>query len=249
MKGGFTFDGIDIEDLGLTYAPDNQNTYVYRPSTWQVHEESLDGHDGGYHYGATMKPKDFVLRCIYEEAHLNSGLLTKVFDVFKRNKTAKLVFQKRPWVWYMATVINVDSKQITNVQNGILTITLRSYYPFGRSDVCDLSASQDEHMQNDLQGNTAMLYGTALDLGKDWAADGEITEQKEFLLFNPGAEDAHVAIEVAGDADAGVVISNEDTGEQVTFRALSKALTTGRERYVMQDGLNGKVLLTDGSTS
>ena len=46
MEGGFSFCGVDIADLGLEYAPENANTYVYSPGAFDVNDESFPAHDG-----------------------------------------------------------------------------------------------------------------------------------------------------------------------------------------------------------
>lgn len=123
------FDGVDIEDIGLEYAPDNRNTQVYNPADWAVHEQSFDGYNGGYFFGTTVKPKTFTLRCFYEDSHVSDGIMTKVWRTFKRGRTGRLVFKNRPWLWYNATVVDVDATNMLNYKNGIVTITLRAYYP------------------------------------------------------------------------------------------------------------------------
>ena len=134
IKGGFSFDGVDIADIGLLYAPEISNTYVYKPTNKKVHEQVFDAHPGGYYYGNTAQPKDFVLRCLFEEQHVLSGIMARVHDLFRVGRTGRLVFGKRPWLWYTATVINVNGDSITNRENGLITIQLRAYYPFARSD-------------------------------------------------------------------------------------------------------------------
>ena len=104
MQGGFSFCGTDIAELGLEYVPDNANTYVWAGSTYKVHEQAFDGHDGGYFYGTTTAAKPFTLRCIYQETHINEGILTKVESFFRKGKSGRLVFKNRPWVYYVATV-------------------------------------------------------------------------------------------------------------------------------------------------
>ena len=89
MQGGFSFCGTDIAELGLEYVPDNANTYVYAGSTYKVHEQAFDGHDGGYYYGVTTGIKPFTLRCIFEGSHINDGILTKVESFFRKGKTGR----------------------------------------------------------------------------------------------------------------------------------------------------------------
>lgn len=244
MQGGFTYDGIDIADLDLEYAPDNANTYVWNPTTWSNHEETFEGHDGAYFYGATAKPKDFTLRCFYEDKLITSGHLTKIFSLFRRGKSAKLVFKRRPWVWYIATVMNVDMKQMASKYNGIITITMRAYYPFGRSDYATIPENYE--YANDMIANSGFIEGEEWDTQKDYAAEDSIIEQSTIMLYNPGTEYAPVAIEIAGDVGDGVLITNADTNQSVKFVALTKSITSDAHKWLLLDGLSGKALLTDG---
>lgn len=106
MAGGFTFCGVDIEKYHLYYAPEGKDTYIYGAGEYKVHDSEFDGHDGGYWYGATLEPKEFTLRCFFEDATL------KDFDawdhLFGRNKGGKLVFDDRPHLWYMARVVEYN---------------------------------------------------------------------------------------------------------------------------------------------
>ena len=256
MTGGFTFNGTDISILGLEYVPDNQNTYVFRPSQWNMNEETFDAHDGGYYYGTTVKQKDFSLRCIYESRHVNDGILTRIFNTFKRGTTGRLVFRKRPWCWYVATVVSVDSSQMTNYMNGLITINMRAYYPFARTDktyITDDDAAAELYpggptLEEDLLANTAMLKGIEWDLSKNFA-DTPITSQQTFHLYNPGTETAPVAIEIAGDTGTGIVITNSTTGQRCDIAPFDSTSGEHAGKYLIVDSLSGKVLLTDGSTS
>ena len=104
MIGGFSFCGIDIADIGLEYAPDNDETYIYAPAESNIHEETFEGHDGGYSYGASREPKVFTLRCFYEDKHVAKGLMAKIFDLFRVGRKGLLIFKRRPWCYYYATV-------------------------------------------------------------------------------------------------------------------------------------------------
>ena len=133
MKGGFSFCGVDIADLGLEYAPENKDAYVYAPAESNIHEETFEGHDGGYSYGASKQPKQFTLRCYYEDKNIAQGLMAKVLDLFKVGKKGMLIFKRRPWCYYYATVTaKPDISQIYTYLNGIIVITMKAYYPFAR---------------------------------------------------------------------------------------------------------------------
>lgn len=240
MRGGFTFRGVDIADLGLEYAPDISNTYVYYAGEHKASEQSFDGHDGGYYYGSTVQPKTFTLRCVFEEKHINKGLMTRIYRLFTRGATGKLVFTTRPWLWYTATVIAAPQLQMTNYENGLITIQLKAYYPYGRCD--ELGFDEMDEVKT---GTTAMIATRKIP-STEAVKDGELTEQTTLLLYNGGTEKAAVAIEMAGDVDEGVTITNSTTGQKCHFVALSKAVTTDNGKYLVCDGLNGKTVLTDG---
>lgn len=246
MTGGFSFCGVDVSTIGLEYAPENANTYVYAPTTSSIQEESFDGHDGGYFYGSTKKPKDFILRCFYEATHIQHGIMTKIHDLFRIGKTGKLVFQKNPWCYYVATVVGVDTSHITNYLNGLVTIKMRAYYPFSRSDETYIDASDENAVT--LHNNTGLFYDAAKNTETSLAKDTPISSQKTFLLYNAGTEKASVAIEIAGDAP-GVTIANSTTGQKCKLVGLTKAKTSDINKYIVCDGLNGKTVLSDGTSS
>lgn len=256
MFGGFTFDGVDIDKLDLEYAPDNANTYVYKGTSRLISEQKFEGHDGGYYYGETAQPKDFVLRCFYTGKVVTEGLMTRIYQTFRIGKSGKLIFRRRPWCWYIATVINVDCTQLLNRANGLVTITMRAYYPYARTDMFAIPDFTDWEI--DIKLNSGLLMDItkipyyAYENGKHTISlvqSGYINEEKNFLLYNPGTEKAKVAIEIAGDVGNGVVIENKTTGQKCKFVGMSKALTTNVGRYIVADSLNSKVVLTGGNVS
>ena len=87
MTGGFSFCGTDIATIGLEYAPELENTYVYKPAKARIHEETFDGHNGGYYYGSSLEPKEFVLRCYFEEKEIDRGLMARVENLFREGRS------------------------------------------------------------------------------------------------------------------------------------------------------------------
>lgn len=243
MDGGFIFDGIDIADLGLEYAPDLSNTYIYKPGTFKLHEQIFDAHDGGYFYGTTTQPKDFTLRCFYESQHVLDGLMTKIFSVFRRGRTGRLVFKKRPWCWYTATVTNVDIGQMFNFENGVLTVTMKAYYPYARSDYLDIPNNCE--YEADMLNNSAMLREGVIDHTNSFITE-PTTELKEFLVYNPGTEYAKTTIRISGNFEGNVKVTNSTTDQHATFVAFTTQLENGNY-YIESDSLNGQTVRTNGS--
>lgn len=233
----FSFCGIWIEEIGLEYAPDNANTYVYKPATYKSHEETWDGHDGGYYYGTTTQPKDFVLRCYYENADIRSGLMHDIYTLFRRGRTGKLIFSNRPWLWYNATVSDVDISQMYNYENGIVTIKLRAYYPFARSDVFFVENNDEDQLNNsNLLSREELVPQDTFE---------NITEQTEILLYNPGTETAQVIIEMQGEAPDGFTIANAKTHKLCKFVGLTDSVTTDVDKTLVCNSINGKTYLID----
>lgn len=245
MKGGFSFDGVDIAELGLEYVPELDDIYVYDPAEGEPQEQTFESHDGGYYYGVSLQPKDFTLRCYFEDSRVNRGVMAKIHHVFKKGRTGRLIFRRRPWCYYVATIVNV-SHEFSNYENGLITIEARAYYPFARSDVFFAMPTHREYQE--MKTNSAVVTSRTMIPSMEVDCSSELTQSTELLLLNPGTERAPVAIEIAGDAAAGVVIRNETTGEQCKYIGLTKAVTTSAGKYLCTDSLNGKTMLKSDTT-
>ena len=244
MQGGFSFCGVDIAKFGLEYVPPLNQTYVFAGSGYEVHEETFDAHHGGYFYGTTVQPKDFTLKCFYQDLHIAHGSLSAIENFFRRGKTGRLVFEQRDWVWYTATVIGIDLSDLRNYRNGFVTITLRAYYPFARHDC--ISLEDKNMMSNHISANSGLLATS----DTPPVSFNSISETTSLMLYNGGSEQANVAIYIAGDAgEDGITITNHTTGQTTKFCAFTKDNTTNVGKYIVSDGLNGKTVLTDGVQS
>ena len=221
-----------------------------------MHEETFEGHDGGYSYGASKQPKVFTLRCYYEEKHIAQGVLAKTLDLFKVGKKGILVFKRRPWCYYYATVTaNPDISQIYNYLNGVVTITMKAYYPYARGYNVTKDADEDAAYKH-LFYNTVtdpyhfeMMQNTAI-LDKDYMVPSmtfnNISSQKSIILYNPGTERAKVDIIISGTAGNGVTIYNQTTQQSCKYVAFN----TSSNDFIYTDGINGKTVLdSDGNKS
>ena len=246
MKGGFSFCGIDIADIGLEYAPENKDTYVYKPAEAEVHEELFDGHHGGYIYGATKKPKEFVLRCFFEDKNIADGVMAKAYSLFKVGKSGKLIFQRRPWCYYYATVTNIDSTELHNYMNGLFVVTMKAYYPYARGievngrTLCNLLT---DPYHNEVMYNTAMLETEAM--VRALPTSFTSTPDENILLYNPGTERADVGIIIAGEAGNGITIKNTTTGQSCRYVGFDS-----ESGNIYTDSINGKTIAEkDGEKS
>ena len=247
MKGGFSFCGVDIADIGLEYAPENKDTYVYAPAVANVHEETFDGHDGGYAYGAYKQPKEFTLRCFYQDEHIAKGVMAKAYNLFKVGKKGMLIFKRRPWCYYYATVTNIDTSEMYSYLNGLFVVTLKAYYPFARgleiNDRLFCNVLTDPY-HTEIMANTALLdhEGMLPPMTFNSAPNNTV------LLFNPGTERAKVSLVISGqvgdEAEDGVTIFNKTTQQSCRYIAFN----TEDNDYIYTDGINGKTVLDHNGT-
>lgn len=258
MRGGFSFCGHDIADYNIHYAPDNENTYVYRPAKSNVHEETFEGHDGGYIYGASRQPKEFILRCYYEDTQIDRGLMARVHQLFKIGRSGQLIFARRPWCAYYATVTDVDDKSMYSYLNGLITITMKAGYPFARG-INVSEPYEDEHLfysipkdpyHDQVMLNTGMFEKS--EMVPNHVLQNIVLQNpntRTIYLPNPGTERASVGIVAAGNAGTGVIITNNTTGQTCKLIGLSKAITTNANKEVFVDGISGKTVLRNNVSS
>ena len=174
--GGFSFCGVDCSEFGLSYAPDLKDTFVYGNADANIYEEQIPAKYGGVFYGTTPKPKEFVLRCYFEQGHLNHGIIDTILNFYYIGRTGRLVFSTRDWLWYSATVINVDTSP-TNYMNGIVTIRFRAYYPYARTDLRNIFDDKDFDMDDSYDYNCDASLLPVL--------DEELSDTDSFISFIP----------------------------------------------------------------
>ena len=243
IRGGFSFCGVDIADLGLNYAPEKEDTYVYRPAEVTVHQETFDGHDGGYFYGVTRQPKEFVLRCYFEEEAIDKGIMERIHHLFRTGKSGKLIFARKPWEYYYATVTSLPHPELSNYMNGLVTITMTASYPYAR---CDSLYYEPDNLKYDLvMESTALLESESMVPPMSFT---NLTSAHSFILHNPGTEFAPLSITASGSAGLGVIIRNKTTNQECKIVAMDKPHTSNVQKFVYIDGLNGSTSLIGGAS-
>lgn len=264
MTGGFSFNGVDIQDIGLTYVPSVSQIYVY-DSKPKISQQTFEAHRGGYFYGAQSAPKDFTLRCIFQDSYVNDGIIDRIKGIFKIGTSGKLVFQKREWLYYIATVTSLDFTKFTNRQNGYVIIQMKAYYPYGRCDGVSVSNQIYSAMNRDLSAGAVIdgfdaqtimnlkyntgLLSQSMTPGTSYTSGANSSNSYSFTLYNAGSEMADVAIKIAGNVGQGVTIQNVTTGQKCQFVGLTPGATlpSGNSiSYLLCDSMNGKVVGVSG---
>ena len=243
MHASFSFCGTDIEDLGLSYAPEIENTYISKPANSVSHIQTFDSHDGGYFYGSNFEPKEFTLRCYFEEQSIETRVLAEVYRLFKVGTSGKLIFSRNPWCYYYATVTDPIDLNLTNYLNGSLTIHMKAMYPFARSDVLKNTRAEKYHDQ--LMSNSAVFEKDEMILPYSY---NNLTQKTKLILANQGTERAALGVAIAGNVNDGVVITNETTGQSCKFVAVKKEKTSDVNKEVIIDPISGKTTLVGAGT-
>lgn len=247
MHASFSFCGTDIEDLGLNYAPEIENTYVSKPASAVAHYETFDGHNGGYYYGSWFEPKEFILRCYFEETNIEKGILRNIDTLFRVGNSGKLIFSRSPWCYYYATVTEPVEYNLRNYLNGLVTIHMKAMYPFARSDIYKNTRAEKYH--DILMGSTAVFEKEEMLISGEYTNITErITFADPIVLANQGTERAALGIAIAGDVGAGVVISNLTTGQSCKIVAVKKNVTSNVNKEVIIDPISGKTMLVGSGT-
>ena len=252
IRGGFSFCGVDIADIGLSYAPEKENTYVYRPADVGVHQETFDGHDGGYFYGVTRQPKEFTLKCYFEEESIDRGIMEQIYHLFRAGKSGKLIFSRKPWCYYYATVTSLPHPELSNYLNGTITITMTASYPYARGEAMYYNprVNRNRDLNIKVLENDLVLVSTALVEKEDMVPlmsfdDLSLvhTEPATLILHNPGTEYAPLSITLSGNVNDGLIIRNKTTRQECRIVAVDEAHTVNVQKYVHIDGLNGNTTL------
>ena len=211
------------------------------------HDQMVDGHNGGYYYGTTVQPKDFKLRCYFEDTFVNSGVAMRAEGLFRKGRTGKLVFKNRPWCYYTATVMNnVQFSDLKSYLNGVVTIELRAYYPFALSDQLDILtySSYIDPNEEDVLNNTGMFYHRQIAenrvMGHKYSFDHITSRNTVYYLYNAGTEMADMIIRISGSVGEGLEMTNETTGQKFTvYGTTLRSMMQQGERLAV-DSMNGK---------
>ena len=140
LKGdfiGFSFNGYRSEDLGIVRVSDGSRYTEDLVPTTQDKTVQVPGGDGFYYFGSDYTQKPFTIPIAFD------GLTEKQFRelqrVFGTKELGKLVFDERPYKYYMVKSSKPQLKYICfgkdgeRIYKGEGTLTFTAYYPFAKS--------------------------------------------------------------------------------------------------------------------
>ena len=179
-------------------------------------------HDGGYFYGNEVEAREFVLECYFEEIEMDT--FERIIQWLHRDREGKLIFDDRPFVYYIARVSKVVEGKVYSsshlhkwgnetLYSGTFTVTFKAYDPFGRM-TCVSYPDFDKDGVIDHSGI----------MREDEMPPAIQPQTGDYLVYNPGTETTDTFISIAGTAPNGLMIRNATTGDVCEIVSLPSSL-------------------------
>ena len=140
LKGdfiGFSFNEHRSESLGIVRVSDGSRYNEDLVPTTQDKTVQVPGGDGFYYFGSDYTQRQFSINIAFDE--LTEKQFRELQQVFGTKELGKLVFDERPYKYYMVKSSKPQLKYICFGKNGERiykgegTLTFTAYYPFAKS--------------------------------------------------------------------------------------------------------------------
>lgn len=140
LKGdfiGFSFNGYRSESLGIVRVSDGSRYNEDLVPTAQDKTVQVPGGDGFYYFGSDYTQRQFSINIAFDE--LTEKEFRELQQVFGTKELGKLVFDERPYKYYMVKSSKPQLKYICfgkegeRIYKGEGTLTFTAYYPFAKS--------------------------------------------------------------------------------------------------------------------
>lgn len=244
----FSFNGVNISRYGLYYAPDTPGWHIWEPR-YSTISKSVESQHGGQWYDTNVQPKEFDLRCYFE--NMTETNLAMALGLFPRGMRGPLVFDERNWITYDVRVVKPPSVNKHPAKggtySGIMTIALTAFYPFGTSELntlADVRPMDDD--VNTIISTTGLIEQATMPVNPVATSAAPLDNQFVWLANNAGDEVADTIVRIAGDVGNGVIMHNADTNQTCKAIGLTKANTTNVGRWLEIHSKTGECFLTDG---
>lgn len=141
LKGdfiGFSFNEHRSEELGIVRVSDGSRYNEDLVPTTQDKTVQVPGGDGFYYFGSDYTQRQFSINIAFDE--LTEKQLRELQQVFGTKELGKLIFDERPYKYYMVKSGKPQLKYICFGREGEIrtykgegTLTFTAYYPFAKS--------------------------------------------------------------------------------------------------------------------
>lgn len=189
---GFSFNGHRSEDLGIMRVSDGSRYNEDLVPTVQDKTVQVPGGDGFYYFGSDYTQREFSINIAFDD--LTEKQFRELRQVFGTKELGKLIFDERPYKYYMVKSGKPQLKYIcfgkdgeARTYKGEGTLTFTAYYPYAKSVHKFLSEFNDDIFKNknEWKGSINLLeskgkYDTAI-------SDNETKPTAYTInLYNPG---------------------------------------------------------------
>lgn len=140
LKGdfiGFSFNEHRSEELGIVRVSDGSRYNEDLVPTTQDKTVQVPGGDGFYYFGSDYTQRQFSINIAFDE--LTEKQFRELQQVFGTKELGKLIFDERPYKYYMVKSSKPQLKYICfgkdgeRIYKGEGTLTFTAYYPFAKS--------------------------------------------------------------------------------------------------------------------
>ena len=140
LKGdfiGFSFNEHRSESLGIVRVSDGSRYNEDLIPTTQDKTVQVPGGDGFYYFGSDYTQRQFSINIAFDE--LTEKQFRELQQVFGTKELGKLVFDERPYKYYMVKSSKPQLKYICfgkdgeRIYKGEGTLSFTAYYPFAKS--------------------------------------------------------------------------------------------------------------------
>lgn len=140
LKGdfiGFSFNEHRSESLGIVRVSDGSRYNEDLVPTTQDKTVQVPGGDGFYYFGSDYTQRQFSINIAFDE--LTEKQFRELQQVFGTKELGKLIFDERPYKYYMVKSGKPQLKYICfgkegeRIYKGEGTLTFTAYYPFAKS--------------------------------------------------------------------------------------------------------------------
>ena len=222
LKGdfiGFSFNGHRSESLGIVRVSDGSRYNEDLVPTAQDKTVQVPGGDGFYYFGSDYTQRQFSINIAFDE--LTEKQFRELQQVFGTKELGKLVFDERPYKYYMVKSGKPQLKYICfgedgeRIYKGEGTLTFTAYYPFAKSVFKFLNEYSDKNKDEwkEASGMKAEkgIYDTVSSNGSISVYNAGDLEADFILKFNSAPSDA-----------INIELSQQDVGDKKAFLNLKK---------------------------
>ncbi len=210
LKGdfiGFSFNEHRSESLGIVRVSDGSRYNEDLIPTTQDKTVQVPGGDGFYYFGSDYTQRPFNINIAFDE--LTEKQFRELQQVFGTKELGKLVFDERPYKYYMVKSGKPQLKYICfgkegeRIYKGEGTLTFTAYYPFAKSVFKFLEKETEEETGKEVY----VLRKTYSNI-EEWAEASGMKAQGilDIIPAEPTENAYPISVYNAGDLEADFIL-------------------------------------------